>query len=114
MNLYHVAIVEEWNAAKTAGQYIVPSLQTEGFIHLSTNLQIKRVLDNFYAGRGDVLLLVIDEDKLAAPLQYDESVAPDGGLEHFPHLYGPLNLDAVVGINEISPNADGTFDITLA
>ncbi len=111
MTIYHIATTHDWEAAYRAGQYVVDSLQNEGFIHFSTEKQVELVLNHFYVGREDVLLVVVDEGRLVAPLQYDENTGPDGALDLFPHLYGPLNLDAVIETYMLAPNPDGTFTL---
>ena len=72
----------------------------EGFIHLSTDEQWAGVLDRFYVGATDLVLLHIDEMLLTAPLVYEQlGDAP----EEFPHLYGLLNPDAVVHVDLLRP-----------
>ncbi|PJF44783.1 MAG: DUF952 domain-containing protein [Phototrophicales bacterium] len=109
MTIYHVTTTSAWQAAQQAGQYVHESLQHEGFIHCSTREQIGTVLNHFYHGQEGLLLLVIDDTRLVSPLQYDENIAPNGTLDHFPHLYGPLNLDAVIEQIPLAPNPDGSF-----
>lgn len=111
MTIFHITSADAWNAAQSAGQYVAPSLQTEGFIHFSTDRQLERTLNHFYRGVAEVLVLVVDENLLAAPLQYDENTAPDGALDHFPHLYGPLNLDAVIDTYPLYSDEDGVFSL---
>lgn len=96
--IYHVTTMQEWNAAKEKGFYIAPSLETEGFIHCSEAKQVKGVLERYYQGKTDLLKLVIDTDKLKSKLQYD--LAPSVN-EEFPHVYGPINVDAVINIETI-------------
>lgn len=110
MILFHLTTRAAWDAARAAGVYEPPSLATEGFIHLSTRSQWLRVLNRFYRDVPDQLLLAIDEDKLGAPLSH-ESV--DGDV--FPHLYGPLEVAAVVdtaplpGVVPMPPGLDGAL-----
>ncbi|HPH86318.1 MAG TPA: DUF952 domain-containing protein [Ferruginibacter sp.] len=91
--IYHVTSKTDWENALLLGRYEAASLQSEGFIHNSTAEQVAGVLDRYYRNEKDLLLLHIDEDKLTAPLRYE--LAPSVN-EMFPHLFGPLNLDAVV------------------
>jgi uncharacterized protein (DUF952 family) len=70
---------------------IVASLAAEGFIHFSTERQLLRSAERFFAGRDDVVVVSVREDRLAAPLRFEVAHG-----EPFPHLYGALNLDAVV------------------
>ncbi len=91
--IYHVTDNKSWQKAIEKGFFEVPSLHTEGFIHTSKAEQVKGVLERYYAGKTDLLLLHIEETKLRAPLKYE--LAPSVG-EMFPHIFGPLNIDAVV------------------
>lgn len=111
MTIFHVTHADAWHAAQLAGQYVASSLQTEGFIHFSTDRQLQRTLNYRYRGRTGLIVLIVDETRLVAPLQFDERIAPDDTLDHFPHLYGPLNLDAVRDIFAVQPDDDGLFSL---
>jgi uncharacterized protein (DUF952 family) len=96
--IFHLALVSDWEAALAAGEYTISSLgvtlEQEGFIHASRGDQWEGVKQRYYGGVSDPLvLLVIDPDRLTSPLR----VEPVGDDE-YPHIYGPLNLDAVVEI----------------
>ena len=100
--IYHLALVSDWEAAVSAGDYRVSSLgvtlEQEGFLHASRADQWEGVKERYYSGVTEPLvLLVIDPTLLTAPLVVEE--APGTG-ETFPHIYGPLNLDAVVELRE--------------
>jgi uncharacterized protein (DUF952 family) len=90
--IYHVVTESNWEQALKSGFYEAPSLQTEGFIHTSKEEQLSGVLERYYKDQVGLLLLHIDERRLTAPLRYE--LAPSVN-EEFPHIYGPLNLDAV-------------------
>ena len=96
--IYHVSTAKEWQTALQQGFYEVPSLTTEGFIHCSKMEQVAGVLERYYKDQTGLLLLHIDESKLSAPLKYE--LAPSVN-EEFPHIYGRLNLDAVVEIEKL-------------
>lgn len=104
MEILHITRKSDWRVAQTAGAYSADSLATEGFIHCSTAQQVARTANKFYAGQSDLLLLHIDTDLLAPELRWE---AADGDL--FPHIYGPLNLDAVQDVIDFSPSEDGLF-----
>ena len=91
--IYHVVTLSDWQKALQQGFYEPASLATEGFIHTSKEEQVKGVLQRYYKDQTGLLLLHIDENKLTAPLKYE--LAPSVN-EEFPHIYGQLNLDAVV------------------
>ncbi len=104
--ILHICTQDEWAAAQSAGEYCASSLKIEGFIHCSRPGQILWVANQYYSGAANLLLLWIDPQKLAAELRWDDS---DGGV--FPHLYGPLNLDAVMSVAEFIPEPDGVFRV---
>jgi len=91
--IYHVVTANQWQLALEQGFYSADSLITEGFIHASKEEQVKGVLDRYYQNIPDLLLLHIDETKLTAELKYE--LAPSVN-ESFPHIYGRLNINAVV------------------
>lgn len=74
------------------------SLKAEGFIHTSKEELVKGVLERYYQKQTVFLLLHIDETKLTVELKYE--LAPSVN-EYFPHIYGMLNLDAVVKTTDI-------------
>lgn len=96
--LYHIAPAQAWAAAIATGEYRTPDLPQTGFIHLCLPSQLDFVLHKFFPTRAGFLLLHIDPAKLSAPLKYEHS-EPD--QPPFPHLYGPLNTDAVLGVKPL-------------
>jgi uncharacterized protein (DUF952 family) len=91
--IYHITTKENWDKALVAGFYEAPSLHTEGFIHNSTAAQVQGVLERYYAGQTNLVLLHIEETKLTVELKYE--LAPSVN-EEFPHIFGAINLDAIV------------------
>ena len=95
--LYHLALPAEWQQAKQQGMYERStrgrSLQEEGFIHLSGAHQVAATHGRFYGDLDGVLLLTVDPHRLPSDQLKLEPI-PTG--EEFPHLYGPLPLDAVL------------------
>lgn len=108
--VFHIATRAAWEAAGAAGKYRGDTLATEGFIHCSTQEQVVRVANALFPGRQDLVLLAIDAARVTAEVRYEDG----GGGEEFPHLYGPLNLDAVVGVFDFQPGADGRFALPAA
>lgn len=99
MLIYHITTNDAWQAAQAAGHYIADSLHHEGFIHFSRVAQLPRVAAKFFCGQPNLVLLTVDPARLSAELR-DEEGEPG---ELFPHLYGPLNLDAVVTVEPFVP-----------
>lgn len=90
--IYHITTSEDWNAFRDSATYAPAGYAKEGFIHCSTKDQMRGVLERYYAGVENLIVLHIDETKLAAELKYE--VATNNEL--FPHVFGPINKDAVV------------------
>ncbi|MET0928513.1 MAG: DUF952 domain-containing protein [Aeromicrobium sp.] len=98
MRIYHLATAGSWQAAQAAGTYTVSTIGLElaevGFIHCSQAEQVAGVHERFYADVTEPLvLLTIDTDRLSVPWQLDDV---PGQASPFPHIYGPLSVDAVV------------------
>jgi uncharacterized protein (DUF952 family) len=96
--IYHITTKPEWLAAKASGKYEAFSLNEEGYIHCSEERQLEEVLDRYFKGKTDLVKLVIDTEKLSSPLIYDWSPSIE---DTFPHIYGPINVDAVTEVIEI-------------
>ncbi|WP_196781023.1 DUF952 domain-containing protein [Nocardioides sambongensis] len=102
--VFHLALSSDWAAAQAAGVYTVStrgrSLAEEGFIHASRADQWTGVRDAFYADVTEPLVLLqIDTDLLDVPV-VEEEAEPGSGVT-FPHLYGPLRVDAVVRVLDL-------------
>jgi uncharacterized protein (DUF952 family) len=95
--IYHITTDATWNSAREIGVYTVPSLKEEGFIHCSQQNQLTGVKQRYFKGRNDLLLLSIDTDKLTSPFIFEWSPSVQ---DTFPHVYGPINVDAVI---EVTP-----------
>ena len=95
--IYHVVKQPDWEKAIEKGFYEAPSLATEGFIHASKREQVEGVIERYYAKDTDLLVLHIDEGKLESVHIFE--MAPSVN-EEFPHIYGRINLDAVVDITK--------------
>jgi uncharacterized protein (DUF952 family) len=106
MGLFHIVSEVEWNQARALGLYRPPSLAADGFIHLSTDRQLLPTAAKWFKGQRGLLVLSIRADRLRAELRFDPV-----GDQAFPHLYGPLQLDAVVDVMKLPVAADGTFEL---
>jgi glutathione S-transferase len=108
--IYHIATAADWERARRDGQYTTSTrgltLAEQGFIHTSTAGQVALVANAFYQGAPDLLLLVIDPGRVAAQIRYEPV---PGQARPYPHIYGPLNIDAVVQTRPFEPRPDGQF-----
>ncbi|CAG0958850.1 hypothetical protein ANAEL_00503 [Anaerolineales bacterium] len=114
--IFHITSKVEWLAARERGEYIAPSLQSEGFIHCSTEKQVLHVANAFYRGRTDLVLLQIDEAKLNSELKWEPPAGPPAPghfpTNLFPHIYGPISLTAVSAVFDFPPDpASDTFSL---
>ncbi|HEY1320744.1 MAG TPA: DUF952 domain-containing protein [Streptosporangiaceae bacterium] len=95
--IYHIAEAADWERARRDGQYTMSTrgrtLAEEGFIHASTAEQVPLVAGAYYRGVPDLVLLVIDTERVRPELRYEQV---PGQPDPYPHIYGPLNLDAVI------------------
>lgn len=107
--IYHIADREDWEKAQEIGEYMTPNLSDFGFIHCSTRDQIIKVANFQYEGQRNKELLEIDEELLNVRVEY-EKVPGAPFDEKFPHVYGPIEVDAVVGNAPFEPNSEGRFE----
>ena len=105
--VFHIISRDSWHEAQGHGTYVPDGYDHEGFIHLSGRAQILRPANLLYRGRNDLVLLEINSSALRAELRYEPG--SHGEDELFPHLYGPLNIDAVVGVHDFPCQPDGSF-----
>lgn len=96
--IYHVATAHEWNEQHNADHFEPASFVREGFIHCCTQAQLAGVLERYYNGQTDLLLLTIDNQALKFTLKYEK--ATNDGL--FPHLYGTINKNAITAVEKIA------------
>ncbi|MGH3186077.1 MAG: DUF952 domain-containing protein [Streptosporangiaceae bacterium] len=111
--IYHIALAGDWEQALRTGQYSISTrgltLVEVGFIHASTDVQVAAVANAYYKGAPDLLVLVIDTDRVGAEIRWEDVSGSD---VPFPHIYGPLNTDAVVETRPLDSGPDGEFSFT--
>lgn len=109
--ILHIAHRDDWEASASCGYYKPASLESDGFIHCSTVGQTVETANQFYAHQQGLVLLCIDPDRTEAEVKYEApACAGDQRASSlFPHIYGPLNVSAVVQVVEFVPGADGKF-----
>ncbi|MEI5906987.1 DUF952 domain-containing protein [Bacillus spongiae] len=106
--ILHIMTRQEWDIIKESVKYTPKSIQTDGFIHCCTKEQIANVANQFFSGQTNLVLLRIDPDKVTSTIVF-EDLQKLGQL--FPHIYGPLNLNAVMNVIQFKPNIDGKFAV---
>ncbi len=108
--ILHITNSEAWFNAVRSGEYGGETLESEGFLHCSTLAQIIDTAERHYKGSTDLVLLCIDSQRLDAELRYEFSA---GGGGNFPHIYGPINLEAVRQAVTFPPAPEGGFDLPM-
>jgi glutathione S-transferase len=107
--IHHISLQSDWDAAIAVGEYRVSTrvrrLEDEGFIHASYPSQVAGVAMAFYRGVSEPLLLLSIETSLLDSDVIAENTG--GGIELFPHIYGPVPVSAVVAADPLVLDADG-------
>lgn len=102
--IYHLVRPADWQHGPAAA-YRPDSLATEGFIHCAEAGQVAWAANKFYAWAADLLVLHVDTARLSSALRNEDS----GNGELFPHLYGPLDRDAVVAAVPLTRDCEGRW-----
>ncbi len=98
MTIIHITNRQTWEESQDIGIYQADTLESEGFIHCCQPEQVVGVLEKWFHGEKDLVLLEIDPEKTGSRFVYENL---EGGEELFPHIYGPINLDAVLSVKFI-------------
>ncbi len=102
--ILHLCTRQDWDAAQAQGEFRPDSLAVEGFIHCSRPEQILDVANRYYKGIEGMLLLKIERERIVPEIVCEASDGDD-----FPHIYGPINIEAITAVIPFSPDADGKF-----
>ena len=106
IDLFHITRGADWQKALEQGAYQADTLASQGFIHCSTRVQVAAVANRIYRGQHGLVLLEIDSRRVQPEIRYENL---EGGADLYPHIYGPLNLEAVEKVIEFEPGPDGLF-----
>jgi len=113
-SVLHIVSATTWREIQSQGddaQYADPSLEAEGFIHCSTPAQVLIPANERFAGQDDLVLLVIDLDKVPAETIFEDCY--ESGLA-FPHIYGSIPVGSVTHVVPFPCGPDGTFELPSA
>ncbi|MFZ2095693.1 MAG: peptide chain release factor N(5)-glutamine methyltransferase [Anaerolineales bacterium] len=105
--ILHLCQRTDWLISKALGEYRPESLAREGFIHCSQPEQIIAVANRYYQGLPDMIVLSVDPEKLTSEIRWEKT-----GDVYYPHVYGPINLEAVTSIDDLKPESDSKFGIS--
>ncbi|MGC9394120.1 MAG: DUF952 domain-containing protein [Anaerolineae bacterium] len=113
--IYHIVTESDLRAHVSGDVYTTASLKDCGFVHCALQPSVIAVANDYFAeAAGPVLLLEIDPERLTSEVRY-EAPAPiaGGGTAHlvdttlFPHVYGPLDTQAITGVGVLGVTPDG-------
>jgi uncharacterized protein (DUF952 family) len=106
--IYKISSASAWREAERQGVFRgSPDDIRDGYIHFSTAAQVVETARKHFFGQAGLFLVAVDADALGNALRWE----PSRNDELFPHLYGDLDLGAVLGVQEIHARADGSHDI---
>ena len=100
----HLCTPQEWLEQHTMEDFRDQSLAQNGFIHCSQPEQIIEVVHRYYRNYPEMVVLWIDPEKLVSEIRWEPS-----GDAFYPHVYGPINLDAIEATTPLHPGLDGTY-----
>jgi uncharacterized protein (DUF952 family) len=103
--IQHITKREQWEKAMVAGFYRGDTLDSQGFIHCSTPQQTIKVANAMFLAQKGLVLLYIAANKVQSEIKYEGA----GSEELYPHIYGPLNADAVIKVADFEPTKNGKF-----
>lgn len=106
LTIYHITEKETWREAVERGTYDYCGLKEEGFIHCSTWDQTLVTANKYFIGKEDLIVLNISTPEIKSEVKFENT---SGGTELFPHIYGPIDLEAVVGFYKFSKDNTGKF-----
>ena len=109
--MYHLAYQKDWEEAQRDGEYRQSTrgrtLEEQGFIHGAAKpSQVEQVANSFYTGERGLVVLLIDIARVKSEVRHDPVPGFDTPL---PHIYGPLNPDAVIEVRQLEAGPDGRF-----
>ena len=114
--IYHLVLAQEYAAVPADQAYLPAAYAADGFIHCTHDRAVLLEVARRYYQHvpGDFLVLDIDPDRLLAELRFEPGVPPASAGSplagvHFPHIYGPLNREAIVAVRQAKRDPDGRF-----
>lgn len=108
MLIYHIAQLSEWTRAKEQGFYSTATFKIDGYIRCLLREQILDMAQEYFLHIKDLLLLEISEMNVIPKIGYKKF----NGKE-FPHVYGPLNLNSVIGDHPFQQTNNGAFELPV-
>lgn len=111
--LLHITTPAAWEKTQGQDEYTAPSLESEGFIHCSAIEQLVDTANIHFQGQSPLVVLVIDTTLVEAPIRYEEPLGSSTRNPNlrFPHVYGPIPVNAVVECVDMTLDESGNFQM---
>lgn len=105
--MYHLVPDADFSAPDMSADYTPRAFERDGFIHCTNDRdEMARVANRFYkADPRPHLYLCIDKQRVNAPIRYEDG----DPTKEYPHIYGPLNRDAIIAVAPAGRDAQGNF-----
>jgi uncharacterized protein (DUF952 family) len=98
MIIFHITDSDSWKKNNEGDQYFAPSLEQMGFIHCCLEDQIDFVLERWFPGVSDLMLVSLESEKIQPKVVLENL---EGGETLFPHVYGPIQASAIASVKPI-------------
>ncbi|HRH08946.1 MAG TPA: DUF952 domain-containing protein [Bacteroidia bacterium] len=105
--IYHIALKKDLLLAFKIGYYQADSLNSEGFLHCSTQEELINTANRIFINKRDLCLLELESAKIEAKTIYENT---SGGSILYPHIYGKLNLNAIHQCYRFEPDESGKYN----
>jgi len=109
--IFHIMDKAQWHEVKNNEYYVPESLNTDGFIHCSKADQILEVANRLFKGKPNLVILKIREADIQDILKYETPLETPQLPLKYPHIYGPLNTNAIEKAFDLHPDENGTFKL---
>ena len=106
--IFHLVPKKKWHNNQRYGLYRPDLKDEEGFIHCSTADQVEDTANRFFKDQNNILLIVINYGKIQSDVKMEDT---EGSGQEYPHIYGPLNMDAILDKIKLQSDEDGLFQI---
>lgn len=95
--IYHVTTRKEWLLCEKANEYVPAAFEKEQFVHCCRSNQLEGVLDRYFSGKNDLMVLELKTSGMRALIRYESS----GNGEFFPHVHGPIPKSSILRVKKI-------------
>ena len=107
--IFHIMDKTQWQQVKNKEYYVPESLNIDGFIHCSKADQVLEVANRLFKGKSNLVILKIREADIQNTLKYETPLETPQLSLKYPHVYGPLNTNAIEKAFDLHSDENGIF-----